>query len=156
MKNKLKHYIKEILSFIVMLFIISNIVSYYKSSNINKSKFDIENISLTNKPILVYFWATWCPICKVESPNIQTLSKDYQVVTIAVNSGDDKKISNYLNENNFDFKVINDKNSSYANKFNIEVFPTTLIYDNDKNLIFSEVGYTSTFGLKLRLWWAGL
>jgi len=156
MKNKLKYYIKEILLFIVMLFIISNIVSYYKSSNINKSKFDIENISLTNKPILVYFWATWCPICKVESPNIQTLSKDYQVVTIAVNSGDDKKISNYLNENNFDFKVINDKNSSYANKFNIEVFPTTLIYDNDKNLIFSEVGYTSTFGLKLRLWWAGL
>lgn len=156
MKNKLKYYIKEILSFIVMLFIISNVVSYYKSSNINKSKFDIENISLTNKPILVYFWATWCPICKVESPNIQTLSKDYQVVTIAVNSGDDKKISNYLNENNFDFKVINDKNSSYANKFNIEVFPTTLIYDKDKNLIFSEVGYTSTFGLKLRLWWAGL
>jgi len=123
MKNKLQHYIKEILSFIVMLFIISNIVSYYKSSNINKSKFDIENISLTNKPILVYFWATWCPICKVESPNIQTLSKNYQVVTIAVNSGDDKKIKSYLNENNLDFKVINDKNSFYANKFNIKVFP---------------------------------
>jgi len=52
--------------------------------------------------------------------------------------------------------VINDKNAFYANKYNIKVYPTTLIYDKNKNLIFSEVGYTSTFGLKIRLWWAGL
>ena len=155
-KNKLKHYFKEILSFIVMLIIISNAISYYKSIDINKVKFDIPNISLNGKPILVHFWSTWCPICKIEAPNIQALSKKYNVLTIAVNSKSDDNIQKYLKDNNLDFKVINDNDSFYANKFNIEVFPTTLIYDKDKNLIFSEVGYTSTFGLKLRLWWTKL
>ncbi|MBS9782507.1 MAG: hypothetical protein KGV43_01740 [Arcobacter sp.] len=34
-------------------------------------------------------------------------------------------------------------------KVNIQAFPITLIYDKDKNLKFSEVEYTSTFGLYL-------
>ncbi len=38
-----------------------------------------------------------------------------------------------------------------ADKFNIEIFPTTLIYDSDGILRFSEVGYTTTVGLKTRL-----
>ena len=52
------------------------------------------------------------------------------------------------------FKVVNDEYSDFAYRFNIKVFPTTLIYDKDKNLKFSEVGYTSTFGLYLRMWWS--
>lgn len=153
MKNKLKHYIKEIFSFIIVLIVLANIVSYYKSLDLNKDKLPIENISLNNKPILIHFWATWCPICKVEAPNIQTISEHFEVLTIAVNS---KNIEEYLKENNVNFKVIDDKNNNYANKFNITVYPTTLIYDKNKNLIFSEVGYTSTIGLWLRLWWADL
>ena len=153
MKNKLKHYIKEIFSFIIVLIVLANIVSYYKSLDLNKDKLPIENISLNNKPILIHFWATWCPICKVEAPNIQTISEHFEVLTIAVNS---KNIEEYLKENNVNFKVIDDKNNNYANKFNITVYPTTLIYDKNKNLVFSEVGYTSTIGLWLRLWWADL
>ena len=85
MKNKLKHYIKEIFSFIIVLIVLANIVSYYKSLDLNKDKLPIENISLNNKPILIHFWATWCPICKVEAPNIQTISEHFEVLTIAVN-----------------------------------------------------------------------
>ncbi len=156
MKSKLKHYLKEIISFIVMLVIIANIVSFYKSMDLNKAKFDIKNISLDDKPILVHFWSTWCPTCKIEASNIQTISQSYNVLTIAVQSGNDTKIKKYLDDNNLDFKVINDKDSFYSKKFNIEVFPTTLIYDKNKKLIFSEVGYTSTIGLQLRMWWASL
>lgn len=160
MKDKLKHYTKEIISFIVILTILANIVSYYNSLDLNKTKLELSNLTLLdntkytlpqNKPIMIHFWATWCPICKVEAPNIETISKDYEVLTIAVNS---KNIEQYLKDNNLNFKVIDDKNSNYANKFNISVYPTTLIYDKDKNLIFSDVGYTSTLGLWLRLLWA--
>lgn len=162
MKNKLKKYIKEILSFIVILTIFANALSYYKSTSLNKDKLDIQNLTLidktkfqinNNKPTLVHFWATWCPTCKIEAPNIQKLSKDYEVLTIAVSSKNDENIKNYLKENNLNFKVFNDLDGRYARKFNISVFPTTLIYDKDKNLQFSEVGYTSTWGLILRMWW---
>jgi thiol-disulfide isomerase/thioredoxin len=148
---KLKHYIKEILSFLIILTILANIISYYKSIDLNKNRLDIKNITLNEKPILVHFWSTWCPTCKIEAANIQTISENFNVLTIAVNSGDDNSIKEYLNKNNLNFKFINDKDGYYSNKFNISVFPTTLIYDKDKNLVFSEVGYTSTLGLYLRM-----
>ena len=155
MIDKLKYYIKEILSFIVVLTILANAISYHKSIDLNKNKLDIKDISLNGKPILIHFWSTWCPTCKIEASNIQTISEKYNVLTIAVNSSDDN-IKEYLKNNNLNFKVINDKNTFYANKFNITVYPTTLIYDKNKDLIFSDVGYTSTFGLWLRMWWSTL
>ena len=42
-------------------------------------------------------------------------------------------------------------NKIFNNKFNIKVFPTTLIYSKDQNLEFSEVGYTTTIGLYSRM-----
>jgi hypothetical protein len=50
--------------------------------------------------------------------------------------------------------VVNDKDGYYAKKFNISGYPTTFIYDKNKNLSFSEVGYTSILGLRLRMWWS--
>lgn len=154
--NKIKHYLKEIISVLIIITIIANVVSYYRSTDLNKEKLPLQAVELNNKPIMIHFWATWCPICKVEAPNIQSVSKHYNVITIASNSGSNKEIQNYLDKNELDFEVINDQKSEYAKKFNIAVFPTTLIYDKNKNLIFSEVGYTSTFGLYLRMWWASL
>jgi len=165
MKTKLKKYIKEILSFIVILLIFSNALSYYRATSLNKEKLNISNITLidntqfkinNDKPTLVHFWATWCPTCKIEAPNIQSLSEDYEVLTIAVSSKEDENIQKYLKEHNLNFKVFNDIDGAYARKFNISVFPTTLIYDKDKNIRFSEVGYTSTWGLTLRMWWANI
>ena len=160
MKEKLKKYIKEIVTFIIMLTVIMNVVSYYNSLDLNKENLDIQAFTLiddkeyivkSNKPIVIHFWATWCPTCKFEAANIEKLSKDYEVVTIAVQSGTDNDIKKYLNENEFTFNVVNDKDAKYSSKFNIEVFPTTLIYDKKQNLKYSEVGYTTTVGLYSRM-----
>jgi len=155
MRN-IKDYIKEIIKSILIITVVLNAYSYYRSQNLNTEKLSLQNISLNEKPIMIHFWSTWCPVCKIEAPNIQRVSKDYNVLTIASQSGTDKEIQEYLQEHNVNFKFINDFDNSYAEQFNITVFPTTLIYDKDKNLIFSEVGYTSTFGLYLRMWWASL
>ncbi|MEA2072759.1 MAG: redoxin domain-containing protein [Campylobacterota bacterium] len=136
--------------------IFANIISLYKSQDLNKSKLELHSTRLINntiynfpndKPIMLHVWASWCPVCKVEADNIQRVSKYYEVITIAVNSGSDYEISQYLKENDLDFKVINDKNGLLAQELNIAVYPTTFIYDKEKNLVFSEVGYTSSFGL---------
>ena len=154
--KKIRHYLKEIFITLIILILVLNIVSYYRSMSLNTEKFPLENISLNEQAIMIHFWATWCPICKVEAPNIQKVSEHYNVITIAVNSGSDEKIQQYLQQNDLNFKVLNDEHSNYARQFNIKVFPTTIIYDKNKNVIFSEVGYTSTLGLYLRMWWANL
>jgi len=160
MKDKIKKYIKESIVFIVMLSIAMNGISYYQSLDLNKEKLEISSFKLLNdteyivqtqKPLLVHFWATWCPTCKFEASNIEKISKDYEVITIAVQSGNQKDIENYMNKNDLTFKVVNDESGFLSSKFNIKAFPTTLIYDKNKNLKFSEVGYTTTVGLYSRM-----
>jgi len=165
MLNKIKSFTKEILVFVITLVIISNAISYYKSTDLNKDSLNIKSLTLidgstytipTKKAILIHFWGTWCPICKLEASNIDAISKDYEVVTIAVDSKDSDTIKKYLNDNNVNYKVHNDIESKIANTYNIAVYPTSFIYDKNGKLVFTEVGYTSTFGLKLRMWWANL
>jgi thioredoxin-related protein len=43
-----------------------------------------------------------------------------------------------------------------AQKFRISILPTIIIFDKDGNEIFSDVGYSTTFGLWIRMWWATL
>ena len=162
MSPKIKKYIKESLKFILILAIALNVMSYYKSQDLNKedliyTKYELLDNSKykipEDKPVLVHFWATWCPICELEASNIEKISKDYEVVTIATQSGFKKQIENYLKKHNLSFKVVNDDDGFYSRAFNIKAFPTTLIYNKNRSLEFSEVGYTSTFGLYARMWW---
>lgn len=162
MKKKIFYYLKEVIFVIVFMSVIANILSIYKSQNLNKEILSINSFKIINntdyniensKPLVIHFWASWCPTCKFEAANIEHLSKYYNVVTIAVDSGSDYDLSKYLQEKDLNLLVVNDKNKVFSKQFNIQAYPTTLIYDKNKNLIFSEVGYTSTIGLFLRMWW---
>ena len=154
MKEKIKHYTKEIVLFLVVMTIFANVISFYKSYDLVKQPLDINYEFKKDKPILIHFWATWCPTCKLEASNIQKISQNYEVLTIAVNSGSNKDIKKYMKERGLSFRFINDADGYFATKFNISAYPTTFIYDKDKNLVFSDVGYTSTLGLYARMLWA--
>jgi len=154
--NKFKKYLKEIIKSVIIITVVLNAYSYYRAQDLNKDILPIKNINLNERPLMIHFWATWCPVCKIEAANIQEISTKYKVITIATQSGSDEDIEKYMKENNVNFTFVNDYDSSYADLFNIKVFPTTLIYDKNKNLVFSDVGYTSTLGLYLRMWWASL
>ncbi|QOY55102.1 redoxin domain-containing protein [Candidatus Sulfurimonas marisnigri] len=163
MKEKIKKYIKEILLFIVVITIFANLLSLYRSVDLNKQPLLLKTVTLLNSidytlkddiPILVHFWATWCPVCKVEAGNIQRISESFQVITIALKSGSDAEIQDYLSLNHLNYKVINDSSGSITADFDVSIFPTTIIYDRNRKVLFSDVGYTSTFGLWIRMWWA--
>ena len=161
-----KKILKEVMVFALMLFIFSNILSYLKSPNLDNKKLPVfqattlDNKSFDslhvdkNKPLLIHFWATWCPTCKMENSTIDALSKKFDVVTIAVNSGSDADIQTFLKEKNLSFQVINDNNSTLVQALHVSGFPTTFIYNKNKELEFSEVGYSSYITLYLKLLYA--
>ncbi|MGC9350434.1 MAG: protein disulfide oxidoreductase, partial [Sulfurovum sp.] len=106
---------------------------------------------LAGKPLIVHFWTTWCPTCKAEATNIEAISEEHEVVSIAVNSGSNSLLKKYMRENGYHFRVVNDAEGRWAEIFHVEVFPTTFIFDSKGKLRFTEVGYTTTLGLKGRL-----
>ncbi len=159
-KLNIKSILKELILGAIAIFILSNIMSYIRKPELNSTQLpQVELILLdgtpyslkTGKPVVIHFWATWCKVCKLEAQNIETLSKKYEVLTIAVNSGDDAEVEAYMKERQLTFKVLNDIDSTWAKKFKVEVFPTTFIYDGKGELKFTEVGYTTTAGLLARL-----
>ena len=161
-KWKIQSTIKEISIILVLLFIMSNIISYIRAPVLGSSQLpQIEaNLvdgstfsTLKGKPLIIHFWSLSCPACKLEALNIETVSKEYDVLTIAVNSGSDEEVETYMQENGLSFKVLNDVNGAWATEFNINVYPTTFIYDAKGKLRFTEVGDTTTAGLLARLEW---
>jgi len=156
----MKKWLKEIVLWIIFVIIVSNIISYVRKPDIHFSQFPFSTVALLDgstyqiqkdKPLLIHFWATWCPVCKLEADNIERLSKKYNVLTIAVNSGNNEKIRKYLKQKGLTFRVLNDPKGMWAQTFNVKVFPTTFIYNSGGKLKFTEVGYTSTAGLLARM-----
>ena len=164
---RIKKILKEIAIMALMVLVISNVLSYIRKPDLADSQLPkIQELLISGeqfdsemyrgKPLLIHFWATWCPTCKAEADNIQRLSKYYNVLTFAVKSGSDNKLTGYMNDRGFDYKVINDEAGKWASVYKVEGYPTTFIYDNKGKVSFSEVGYTSSMGLFIRMWWAGL
>ena len=159
---KLRSIFKEVIIALVILFVISNIISYIRQPELGTTQLPKIEAQLIDgsvckvqkgKPIILHFWATSCPACKLEAPNIQTISKKYDVLSIAVNSGSDENIKAYMQEHGLGFNVLNDKEGRWAAAFKIEAYPTTFIYDTKGKLRFTEVGYTTTAGLLARMEW---
>jgi len=159
-KWNFKKILKEIAIGAVTIFILSNIISYVRKPTLASNHLPRLEVTLLDgstfthsegKPLVIHFWADWCKVCKVEAPNIESVSKDYDVLTIAVNSGSDEKVKAYMKERGLTFKVLNDVDGTWAKKFKVEMFPTTFIYNGEGELKFTEVGYTTTAGLLARL-----
>ena len=161
-KWNIKAIAKEISIGLALLFILSNIISYIRKPELHSTQLPTIEARLIDgsvfhaaegKPLVIHFWATWCPTCKLGAGNIQRVSEKYEVLTVAVQSGSNQEVVAYMQENELSFKVLNDTGGIWAKKFNVKAYPTTFIYDAEGELKFSEVGYTSTAGLLARLGW---
>ncbi len=153
--------LREITITLLMIFIISFGLNYIRKPDIDSRLPDIKLKSIDNReitllkkgePLILHFWATWCPTCKLEASNIQNLKDSgIRVVTVAVNSGSSQAIDKFLKDRGYNYIVINDYNGELAKRFNVTAFPTTFIYNSSGELEFSEVGYSTTVGLKARV-----
>lgn len=113
--------------------------------------------SNTNQATLIHFWATWCGICRLENDNIQAVSQDYKVLNIAMQSGTDADLKQYAEQHNMRTdNIINDNSGSLARLFGVQATPSSFFISKNNHIQFSEVGYVTTLGYRLRLWWLNL
>lgn len=97
------------------------------------------------KTIFLNFWATWCPPCRSEMPEIQELYEDYGsndgdliVLGIAApgygGEGTVEEIKDFLEENEYTFPVVMDETAEMFYWYSISAFPTTFMIDADGNV----------------------
>lgn len=110
--------------------------------------------AVPGEPVLVHFWATWCGVCRAEEGTIDGLAEDHRVITIATQSGRPADVRAYLEEHDLTFPVINDPTGSVAQTWGVHAFPTSFVVGPDGTVRNVEVGYTTSIGLRARLFFA--
>jgi thiol-disulfide isomerase/thioredoxin len=111
---------------------------------------------MRGQPAIIHFWASWCPICELEQGTIDSLASDYPFISVAMQSGSAAEVVAYLREQGVSYPVVNDPEGSLAKRYGVSGVPATFILDADGTVRFVTRGYTSSVGLRLRLWLASL
>ena len=107
------------------------------------------------KTVFLNFWATWCPPCKSEMPDIQALYEKYgenegDLIVLGVanpkteeapnnQDGTIEEVAAYLEENGLTFPVVMDTTGELFYWYGISAFPTTFMIDANGNVY----GYVS-------------
>ena len=98
------------------------------------------------KTVFLNFWATWCPPCKAEMPDIQKIYETYDqegedalvVLGIAAplmgQETTEEGIAQFLEENGYTYPVVMDTTGEIFNAYGITAFPTTFMIDRDGNV----------------------
>ena len=116
---------------------------------------DISALS-QERPLLIYVWATWCSICRFTTPSVNQLAEEGgNVISIAMRSGDNAKLARWVEKKQLKMPVINDENGALSQQWQVSVTPTLVIVSKG-NVVSTTTGWTSYWGLKLRMWWAGV
>lgn len=101
---------------------------------------DGERIKLSNlkgQKVLVNFWATWCPPCKEEMPELQRFYEEYgdQIKIIAINATGSERneqvVRNFLEEKDYTFPVGIDKNNKITDQYLAMTIPTSYFIGSD-------------------------
>ncbi len=97
------------------------------------------------KTVFLNFWATWCPPCRAEMPEIQEIYEEYgenasDVIILGIASpnvgreGSAEEIAAFLSENNYTYPVVMDTDGIISYYYGISAYPTTFMIDADGNV----------------------
>ena len=102
---------------------------------------DVKLSDLFGKPIVLNFWASWCPPCKSEMPHFekvfQEMGDEVTFMMVDMVGGRETKASGqkYIAEQGFTFPVYYDEAQDAAGTYGISAIPTTIFIDTQGNLV---------------------
>lgn len=115
----------------------------------------ITSESLKGKVVLINFFATWCPPCRMELPKVQehiwdnfSIRDDFEVIVLAREEGWDK-IDPFVKEYGYTFPFYPDLNRKVYSLFAENTIPRNVIIDRDGKIIYQSIGYSEEEFAKL-------
>jgi thiol-disulfide isomerase/thioredoxin len=93
---------------------------------------------LRGKVVLLNFWATWCPPCRKEMPDMEALYKRFQdkgLIVLAVSDENRETVAGYLAKAHYTFPVLLDPGREVNKAYGIEGIPKSFIFDAKGNLV---------------------
>ncbi|WP_434638856.1 protein disulfide oxidoreductase [Klebsiella sp. I138] len=112
------------------------------------------NAMSQQRPLLVYVWATWCGVCRYTTPSVAALADSGgNVITVALRSGDDDTLNHWLTRKKMALPTVNDASGGLSRQWDVQVTPTLIVISRGEVKSVT-TGWTSGWGMRLRLWLA--
>jgi thiol-disulfide isomerase/thioredoxin len=103
--------------------------------DLNNKKWTLSE--LRGKIVLVNFWATWCPPCRAEMPNLDAIYTQYAnqgLVILSITDENPSKVNSFLEGKDYHPPVLIDSDRAVNNEFHVEGIPQTFVFDRDGKL----------------------
>lgn len=118
---------------------------------------DGETVTLSDyigRPVVLNYWATWCPPCRIEMPHLQQASEQYggRVTFLGINQAEGEQlIRDFRDEYDLTYPLLLDPNLTAHNLYSAINLPTTVFIDADGVVREVIVGAVNTAVLQDRL-----
>jgi len=116
----------------------------------NEAKFTLTDLrgktwtlrDLRGKVVLVNFWATWCPPCRKEMPDLETLYRRFGpqgLVILGISDEEAAKVKPFVEQQKVTYPVLLDPGRRVNELFQIEGIPKTFIYDREGKIVAQSI-----------------
>ena len=94
-----------------------------------------------NKPLLLYFWATWCKPCRKTQPKVSALAKKYEdrIKVVGINVGgldSGRDIEKYIARKKITYTMLLDRADEAVKTYSIYAIPTIILLDVNGKILF--------------------
>jgi peroxiredoxin len=114
---------------------------------------------LKGKVVLVNFWATWCPPCRKEMPDLQALYdryKDQGFVVVSISDEEAAKVQPFIAERKITYPVLLDPGRKINDLFQVEGIPKSFVYNREGKLVAQSIDMRTRHQFQAMLAQAGL
>ena len=165
MRGKLFYWFKQIVQVAVIVAVVAVAIDWWRRpaqpagfaqtewQTLSGNKLTLAEFS-REQPVLVYFWGSWCGICRYTSPTVERLHQHgVPVLGVALQSGSDAEVAAYALAHGLSFENINDDKGQLSRRWQMAVTPTIVVVKNGK-MVHHTTGLSSYWGLRGRIWLA--
>ena len=114
---------------------------------------------LKGKVVLVNFWATWCPPCRKEMPDLQALYDEYKdegLVVLSISDEEAVKVNAFIAERKITYPVLLDPGRKVNEAYVVEGIPKSFVYDREGRLVAQSIDMRTRSQFRQMLAQAGL
>jgi len=97
---------------------------------------------LAGKVVMVNFWATWCPPCRKEMPDLQALYEKYKdqgFIVLSISDEEAAKVSPFIAERKITYPVLLDPGRKVNDLFIVDGIPKSFVYDRSGKLVAQSI-----------------
>ena len=120
--------------------LIGNTLAEFKLADLSGKQV---SVGIPGKITVINFWATWCPPCRAEMPELEAFALKHgsQIAFYAINIQESRDtVQEFLKQNKLTMPVLLDEQGETARKFRVSAIPTTVISDKQGIIRFRKSG----------------